>query len=297
MSKPIFLTDEQRAQIAQEIIAFISSAKISDGKVTFTKDLADNKKKAILRFTEQAYLKMMALVMQFDKEIAWHGVAERGNENEYLITDILVYPQEVTSATVEMDVEKYGQWLYHGLSSGDERYDNLWAQGHSHVNMSTGPSSTDLNHQREILADLQGDTFYVFMIWNKRNEHNVRIFDLKYNVMFENADVSVEIIRDAGGVLNLLEEAKQNVENKVYYKSPTTAASGVTAAGYTSPAKTQVTPAKPAAIPEKVEVPIKTKNKTVAGMDDRFYDTNYGYEDDPYGPFGFSDHWNGRNWR
>ncbi len=299
MSKPIFLTDEQRAQIAQEIINFVSSAKIADGKITFTKDLADNKQKATLRFTEMAYIKMMALVMKYDKEIAWYGVAERGGENEYLITDILVYPQEVTSATVEMDMENYGHWLYHGLSSGDERYDNIWAQGHSHVNMSTGPSGTDLNHQREILADLRNDTFYIFMIWNKKNEHTIRIFDLQNNVMFENTDVTVEVIHDVGGVLDLLDEAKANVKDKVYYKSPAVTASGsaATKAGNAPSVKTEVATTKPATTPEKVEVPIKTKNKAVAALDDRFYDTNYWYDDDPYGPFGYSEHWNGRSWK
>ena len=296
MSKPIYLTDEQKEQIIQEFIAQMASAKTSDGKITFTKNLADNEQKATLVFTEFAYQKMMALVREFDKEIAWHGVAERGTaENEYIITDILVYPQEVSSATVEMDVEKYGQWLYQGFSSGDERFDHLFAQGHSHVNMATSPSSTDLNHQREILADLSPDAFYVFMIWNKKNDHNVRIFDLQRNVMFENADVKVEIAWENNGVLELLEEAKKIVTTRVY---TATAASKVSTPGsiVTTAAKTPATQTKP-------DVQVKVK-KTVAGAekewgsswkdDDRYFDSYYGYDDDPWGPFGFRDRWNGK---
>lgn len=33
--------------------------------------------------------------------------------------------------------------------------------------------------------------FYIFMIWNKRGEKTVKIYDLRENILFETADVTV----------------------------------------------------------------------------------------------------------
>lgn len=108
--------------------------------------------KATVFFTPDAWAKMVTLLREFDKEVAWHGVARRGeNEeaNEYIISDILVYPQTVSGASVEMDTEEYAKWIMDNAE--DDRFNNIHMQGHSHVNMAPNPSSVDLNHQEEIL--------------------------------------------------------------------------------------------------------------------------------------------------
>ena len=217
MSKIIRMTPDYIEQIKREFAEAITKAKIADGKISFTRSFATTSQKARLLFTEKAWTKMQALIREFDKEVAWHGVAERGEGNDYVVSDILVYPQEVTGTNVEMDTEEYAKWIQAGILSGDERFDHFYFQGHSHVSMGVTPSSVDLNHQQEILEQLRDGGFYIFVIWNKRNEHNVRIYDLQKNTLFEPVDISVEVIEDEDGVEKFVRDAKSLVKNKPAY--------------------------------------------------------------------------------
>ena len=217
MSKIINMTPEYIEELKREFASFITSVKAADGKVSFTRSLSSTGQKAKLRFTEKAWTKMQTLVREFDKEIAWHGVAERGENDDYVVSDILVYPQTVTGTNVEMDTEEYAKWIQDGILSGDERFDHFYFQGHSHVAMGTTPSPVDTNHQEEILNKLRPNGFYIFVIWNKRNERNIRIYDLLKNTQFETADVTVEVIEDdAIGAEKLAREAREIVKEKVY---------------------------------------------------------------------------------
>lgn len=194
MSKPIKITDEFRAAALREFAEALSRMRMTDGRISYSKPLEDSSRRATVCFTPEAWMKMYMLVMSFDKEVAWHGVATRGEDpekDEYIISDILVYPQKVTSATVETDQEEYENWLY---DLPDEVFNNLRMQGHSHVNMSTSPSGVDTNHQGKIMQQLDDDMFYIFMIWNKSLSKWIKIYDFSKNTMFESADVDVKIL-------------------------------------------------------------------------------------------------------
>ena len=107
MSKLIKLPQDILDQYTKEFYETLRSGKFSDGKVNFTKTLGTVERKATVIFTKMAWEKMQLLVKEFDKEVAWHGVAERCEEKDtYLISDILVYPQEVTGSTVTTDQSK-----------------------------------------------------------------------------------------------------------------------------------------------------------------------------------------------
>ena len=224
MSKLIKLTPEIVAEYTREFAECLKSAKFSDGKITFSKTLGSISRKATVYFTESAWIKMQSLINKFDKEIAWHGVAERGadtSKDEYIISDILVYPQTVSGTTVEMDVSKYEEWIRDNIE--DERFFHIGMQGHSHVNMGVTPSSTDLKHQDDILTQLTDDMFYIFMIWNKNGAKNIRIYDLAKNVAFDTNDVDVQIIAGDYGLDAFMTEAKNMVAEKkstpTYYSS------------------------------------------------------------------------------
>ncbi len=213
MSKPIKLTPDILAECRADFEKALASAKLADGKISFTRTFTMKSRKAGVHFTTLAWRKMTALLRGFDKEVAWHGVARRGaKEDEYIVEDIVAYPQTVSGASVEMDTEKYAMWL--ADNAEDERFSHLRMQGHSHVHMGVTPSSVDLNHQEEILHMLGEGDFYIFMIWNKRLESNVKIYDLEKNVLFEDADVSVTYEPDETD--GFVEEAKKLVAEKVY---------------------------------------------------------------------------------
>ena len=113
-----------------------------------------------------------------------------------------------------MDTEKYALWIQENIE--DERFNHIYMQGHSHVNMGTSPSSVDLNHQEEILGMLGDNDFYIFMIWNKSFASTNKIYDLKKNVMFEDKDITVKIIGQNEGLDEFIKNAKDMVKSKSY---------------------------------------------------------------------------------
>lgn len=230
MSRLIKMTPEYIEECRKEFEEALKLAKLSDGKLNFTKTFTSGTRKAKVFFTPPAWAKMVILINEFDKEVAWHGVAHRvgevegesvpaNSECEYIITDILVYPQEVTAATVEMDTEKYATWLMENIE--DERFNNIRMQGHSHVRMAPTPSSVDLTHQEEILNMLGDEDFYIFMIWNKSFASNIKVYDMKENTLFENSDVTVRILDEVGDLNDFLTDAKAMVKERTYsYQRP-----------------------------------------------------------------------------
>lgn len=216
MSKLIKLMPETFDNIVADFREKLATAKLSDGKINYTRSFDKIERKAELKFTELAWLKMQTLVREYDKEIAWHGIAMRGDDktkDEYIITDIIVYPQEVTGATVTTDQAEYQGWLY---NLDDEVFNNVRMQGHSHVNMGVSPSAVDTNLYESLLAQLDDTMFYIFIIWNKRNEKTVKIYDLAKNVLFETQDITVSVMDDDIGIEALLRDAKNKVKDKSY---------------------------------------------------------------------------------
>lgn len=216
MSKIIRLTPKIFDSVLADFKDMLGSVKLSDGKISYAKSFDKIERKAELMFTELAWLKMQALIKEFDKEIAWHGIARRGDDetkDEYIISDIMVYPQEVTGATVTTDQAEYQTWLY---QFDNEVFNSIRMQGHSHVNMSTYPSKTDTDLYKNLLSQLDNTMFYIFLIWNKRGEKTIKIYDLAKNVLFETSDVTVSVLDDGLGVESLLKDAKGKVREEKY---------------------------------------------------------------------------------
>ncbi len=201
MSKPIKLTDELISAITAEFVETVKKAKMSDGKVNYTKNFKwEGDEKAQIVFSAVAYAKMVMLIQGFETEVAWHGVVFRDEKepNRFYISDIMVYPQIVTGGTANTEQIPYQNWLY---AHDDEVFNNIRMQGHSHVSYSTNPSSVDIVHQEKILSQIDDDMFYIFMIWNKKFEKTIKIYDLANNTLYETGDVEI-YIGDEGCDLN-----------------------------------------------------------------------------------------------
>ena len=218
MSKYIQVTDDAIEEIKKDFDEALRSAKLANGKFTFTRDVGNVDRRAVLFFSEKAWIKQQALINEFDDEVAWHGIAYRGDtedtdamEDTYIIEDIMVYPQEVTGATVTTDQEKYQNWLY---EQEDDVFNNIRMQGHSHVNMGVSPSGVDESLYERILDQLEGDMFYIFMIWNKKGDKTIKIYDFGKNILFETKDVDVEIMDVF--LEDFLEESRDQVTKKAY---------------------------------------------------------------------------------
>lgn len=216
MPKVIKLTPEMCLQFMEEFQKTLEGAKMVDGKITFDKVLPNvsGKEKMKVLFTPNAWIKMDLLIRNFDSEVAWHGVGERVNPTTFVINDILVYPQEVTGTTVTMDEVAYTKWLIDNI--GDERFQHIIMQGHSHVNMAVSPSGVDLHHQQIIVSQLDPDGFYVFMIWNKRGDRNIKIYDMAANLAYDNSEIECGIVPDEEYPEGFVAYAKTLVKKKTY---------------------------------------------------------------------------------
>jgi len=175
-------------RLKEYIEEVLTTAEIPDSKM-FTINLstlfepveAPDVKIAI---TPLAWTKILTLVMGSDKEIAWHGyVIEK--DGRYLITDIMVYPQQVSAATVDADEKRYTEWMM----SFKENVKSIRMQGHSHVNMGTSPSGTDLSYYDELVRQVQD--YYLFMIINKRGDIHWRFYNKRSNILY--LDLNYEI--------------------------------------------------------------------------------------------------------
>lgn len=215
MGKPIRLTPELKKAMVEDFAKSLESVKMADGEFKYSRKFTyKSEEKAQILFTPTAYAKMIGLLMNFDSEVAWHGVGERLEEKSFLISDILVYPQVVSGATVEMDPEEYAGWLFKNIE--DDRFNHIIMQGHSHVNMGTTPSVVDISHQEEILKQLSGDMFYIFMIWNKRLENTTKIYDLANNTLYDKDEIVYGIVDEDESLEDFVANAKAQVKKKTY---------------------------------------------------------------------------------
>lgn len=237
MAKPIKLTRELIEQMKEEFGRALTSVKMSDGRVSFTKALTYEKKpedNVTILFEPVAYAKMLMLLHTFNDEVAWHGTVERLEPKLFVIKDIFVYPQEVTGATVTTDQEGYQQWL---MELDDETFNGLHMQGHSHVRMGTTPSPVDTAFYDSILSQLEDDDWYIFMIFNKSLEHTCMVYDMGSNIMYENSDISIGIRCDNGDLEQFIADAKDDVVRKGYVSPASNYNVSTTSKGTASTAK------------------------------------------------------------
>lgn len=212
--KPIRISEKTKQELIENFTKYINNVdRITNDNVTYSAKITRdelNAPKAKLYFTTKAYLKMMLYVRDTNSEIAWHGIVER-KDNTYLVKDVMLYPQTVTGATVDTDQTEYNNWL-EGLD--DDTYNHLRFQGHSHVNMATSPSGTDIAMYNNFLQVLPKDDFYIFMILNKQGAATYFIYDLAQNIMYESTDILVGILDTNGKSQVLTEEIMSEVNEQ-----------------------------------------------------------------------------------
>jgi len=208
MPRPIILTEELKQKALDDFATLLDNMKMSDGKLSYSKSYEYKDCSAVVSLTQEAYKKIVALVTEFTDEVAWHGIVSRLGDAEFLIEDIIVYPQEVTGSTVNTDQGAYTQWLY---DLEDEVFNKVRMQGHSHCNMGVLPSGVDDNHRSKILAQLEPDMFYIFMIFNRSLSIHTLIYDMQRNVLYEDKDVEVQLL-GAEGLDEFLADAKEKVK-------------------------------------------------------------------------------------
>lgn len=276
MASVIKITPEMIEEVKEDFFAALPTMRLLEGKIDFHRNLTEINRRAKLRFTERAWLKMTVLVSSFESEIGWHGLAHRSEEepDTFVVDDVLIYPQKVTSTTVTPDQVEYQNWL---MTQPDEIFNNIRFQGHSHVNMAVNPSSVDTAFYDEILSQLDDSMFYIFLVINKRGDKHIRIYDMANNIFYGTKDVDVEVMSEVG-VEAILADAKRKVVKEVY-QPPKTTANVPTAvqptqnyAGWNNKQKNDKAEDK------------SSKNKTAKPFGKNYSDFDY---EDPYGRYDY----------
>lgn len=180
------------------------------------KEITDNRK-ATIRFSERAWIKMFALIHTYSTEVEWHGVVERLEPSVFYIKDVLIFPHEVTGATVTSDQTAYEKWLD---TLDNDTFNALRFHGHSHVNMGVTPSGVDMNYRKNILNNFgsptaKSDYFYIFLIFNKKGDISGEIYDLQNNALYSTNDITI-VTDESKWLTDFLNEAKEVVKEHSY---------------------------------------------------------------------------------
>lgn len=169
-------------------------------------------------FTPQAYLRCKELVKTFSGEVGWNGIIQRKDENTFLVSDIMVYPQMVNGART-LDPTKNNEW--------EQKYEDVYElmrfQAHSHVNMSTVASTTDMENQKQMVKNMFRGIM-LFQIWNKQGDINSFLYDIDKQLLYDRNDVVIDIINEGefDTLGKFISDARKQVEDmKVVPLAPT----------------------------------------------------------------------------
>lgn len=168
-----------------------------------------------LVFTPDAITKIQYYIEECDKEIGWLGTVQDVGYGTFLCDDVYLLHQEVHSATTEITTEGL---VAYAEEYGDDVVTNTHLWGHSHVNMSVGPSGQD-KEQMELFRE-NGCKWFFRIIGNKRGEIGVTYFNWQTGFLVTDVQWSVHaessVSRDA-----VIQEIGIKVKEKTYGQSCT----------------------------------------------------------------------------
>lgn len=162
---------------------------MSNKKKSVANSLLLSNHEAKLIFSSKAFKKMIFLVSACPKEVGWHGTVTKRGKGEYLIEDIILYPQKTTGVSISCDTAQYGLWQQNICIENPDYFESIRLHGHSHVNMRCFPSGVDKDLQDDGIEMIQEGGFYIYMIFNKRMESYVKIADREDELLYEHANI------------------------------------------------------------------------------------------------------------
>ena len=114
-----------------------------------------------LTITAPAYVKLLAYInLVGDYEISGFGRVQKMGD-EYYITDFAILKQTIRSTYAEIDNMSIAQFI---MSTPEDQQGEWVLDWHSHVRMSTSPSSTDMDNYEKMLEARLGTPFPVIIV-------------------------------------------------------------------------------------------------------------------------------------
>lgn len=163
-------------------------------------------------YTPKAWQKIWLLVDTCPKEVGWLGTVSK-HDQVYLIEDIYVLEQTVTSAETDIEADALAHLALEletaGIDSSTLRY---W--GHSHVNMQVSPSGQDESQMEEYLEHVD---WFIRGIYNKRRDTKVDVFDMTEKLVFQKVNDTVQIpSMSSTEIKSFQDEIKAKVKERTY---------------------------------------------------------------------------------
>lgn len=141
-----------------------------------------------VRFSPLADQQVRAAVRLAKKEVGWLGLVEEMPYG-YLITEIFIPKQKVTSVTTDIDETAVAELALQLMDAGrDPSKLRYW--GHSHVNMDVTPSIPD---EMQIEEYLESCDWFIRSIHNKRGDCKMDVYDRRVGLIYQCVNTSVAL--------------------------------------------------------------------------------------------------------
>ena len=217
--KSIYLTEQEKEKLfikfADEFKKELDnySFSLSDKTFSVKTNIGEvAKEKVTITFSQEAYLRMKALVDYFNTEVGWYGLVDKIDDHNYYVYGVKLCKQYVDGAKVDTTDEDTLEFFD---SLTDDEAEHMHFQAHSHVNMSTNASAVDLQNQNDVVRNVGKTGFYIFQIWNKKEEISTYLSDLDNNIFYDSKDVIIDIEDSLGTIDEFITSIEKLVCKKV----------------------------------------------------------------------------------
>ncbi len=185
MKKTWVCAQKQQTKIKEELLKQLDNITLTNTTLKLSVDLEDLIKETTeevidptIYITADAYIKMITLIQEYDTEVAAHFLV-RNIDRQYIIRDVLIFPQTVTGITADgVDID-YQTWLH---NIPEEQFKELRGHVHSHVEMDVTPSGVDEHYYTGLMS--QVPDYYLTMVINKKQDYHIRLYDVTNNILY-----------------------------------------------------------------------------------------------------------------
>lgn len=173
-------------------------------------------KQPMIYIDNNAMNKMEQYIKQVNNEVGWLGTVVKSGLN-FLIKDVYLFKQEVHGATTEITTDGLNDFAMELMSTEDgmEVWNDMKMWGHSHVNMSTSPSSQD-DKQME-LFESGGNDFFIRLIANKQGSKKFDLYDYVTGIIYEDVAYQLHLQGSELAYVNELEKKIQELRSKIEF--------------------------------------------------------------------------------
>lgn len=159
----------------------------------------------VIKISWKAMRRLQYYISQIEQEISGLGKVEL-KDNYYLITEVFLFEQEVTSTTTDLSEEGIATFLEEMMEKGEDTT-KIRCWWHSHADMDTFWSGID-----ESTIDRLGNDYLVSIVINKKGKARCRLDQFSpFRIVLDNLPLMIKFPDNS----KLKKECKEEIEEKV----------------------------------------------------------------------------------